>query len=59
MTRKEGMMMTNMTWTLDAEGRLKVAWITPPAAKTAAPPAQPLHAAYRRIQTSLTRRRVG
>ena len=52
-------MMTNMTWTLDAEGRLKVAWITPPVAKTAAPPAQPLHAAYRRTQTSLTRRRVG
>jgi len=50
--------MTNMTWTLDAEGRLKVAWITPMTAKVAAPPAQPLRVAARRIQRTLTGRRA-
>ena len=29
--------MINVTWTLDAEGRLKATWITPPAVKPAAP----------------------
>ncbi len=51
--------MTNMTWTLNAEGRLTVTWITPPVTRAAATPGRLSRAAalaaYYRLQTSLAR----